>query len=152
MMLTPRMKDVKRVAAVFLLVCFVSMGALAGHAYASETKEGDPSKLLILWASGEKDVAYMVALIYPKVAKKSGWWDQIRIIIWGPSAKLLAEDPAMLPLIKTLQKEGVEILACKWCAEQYGVGKKLEEMGVKVDYMGEPLTEMLKSDWKVLTF
>jgi len=100
----------------------------------------------------KKDVAYMVALIYPKVAKKNGWWDQIRIIIWGPSARLLAEDPAMLPLIKTLQKEGVEILACRWCAEQYGVGKELEKMGVKVGYMGEPLTEMLKSDWKVLTF
>lgn len=151
-MLTPRMKDVKRVAAVFLLVCFVSMGALAGHAYASETKEGDPSKLLILWTSGDKDVAYMVALIYPKVAKKTGMWDQIRIMIWGPSAKLLADDPAMIPLIKALKKEGVEILACKWCAEQYGVAKKLEALGVDVDFMGEPLTKMLKGDWKVLTF
>jgi len=51
-MLTPRMKDLKKMAAGFLLVIFISMGALAGHVYASETKGGDPSKLLILWASG----------------------------------------------------------------------------------------------------
>jgi hypothetical protein len=152
MMLTCRIRDLKRVAGVFLIFFFVSFGAFDGYACASETKGGEPSKLLILWASGDKDVAYMVALAYPKVAKQSGWWDQVRIIIWGPSAKLLAEDPAMLPLIKALQKEGVEILACKWCADQYGVGKKLEEMGVKVDFMGEPLTKMLKSDWKILTF
>jgi len=151
-MRTLTIKRLKIVAASFLLGLFVCMGAIAGNAYASETKESGPSKLLILWASGDKDVAYMVALAYPKVAKQSGWWDQIRIVIWGPSAKLLAEDPAMLPLIKALQKEGVEIMACKWCAEQYGVGKKLEEMGVKVDFMGEPLTKMLKSDWKILTF
>lgn len=141
-----------KVAAVLMLLVFLSVGITVNFASASEAKEGGPSKLLIVWSSGEKDVAYMVALIYPKVAKKNGWWDKIRIIIWGPSAKLLAEDPAMLPLIKTLQKEGVEILACKWCAEQYGVGMKLEEMGVRVDYMGKPLTEMLKNDWKVLTF
>lgn len=146
-----RKNNLKMVAG-FLLVSFVLMGALAAHLYASETKKEGPSKLLILWTSGDKDVAYMVALIYPKVAKKNGWWDQVRIIIWGPSARLLAEDPAMLPLIKALEKEGVEILACKWCVEQYGVGKKLEAMGVKLDYMGEPLTKMLKSDWKVLTF
>ena len=125
---------------------------MAVNAFASETKGVEGSKLLILWTSGDKEVAYTVALIYPKVAKKSGWWDQIRIMIWGPSAKLLAEDPAMLPLIKDLQKEGIEIFACKWCAEQYGVGKKLEEMGVKVTYMGEPLTKMLKGDWKILNF
>jgi hypothetical protein len=128
------------------------MSFMGKKAMASENKGKEPSKLLVLWSSGDKDVAYMVALTYPKVAKKNGWWDQVRIIIWGPSAKLLAEEPSMLPLIKALQKEGAEVLACKWCAEQYGVAKKLEEMGVTVEFMGKPLTKMLKENWKVLTF
>lgn len=145
-------KNNLKTVACFLLISFILMGAIAAYLYASETKKGEPSKLLILWTSGDKDVAYMVALIYPKVAKKNGWWDQVRIIIWGPSARLVAEDPAMIPLIKALKKEGVEVLACKWCAEQYGVAKKLEALGVEVDFMGEPLTKMLKNDWKVLTF
>lgn len=145
-------KNKLKVVAYFLMASFILIGVVATNLYASEAKKEDPSKLLILWSSGDKDVAYMVALIYPKVAKKGGMWDRIRIIIWGPSAKLLADDPAMFPLIKTLQKEGVEILACRWCADQYGVSKKLEALGVRVDYMAEPLTKMLKSDWKVLTF
>ena len=47
---------------------------------------------------------------------------------------------------------GVEIVACKACADSYGVSEVLEGMGIDVKYMGQPLTEMLKGDWKVITF
>lgn len=37
-------------------------------------------------------------------------------------------------------------------SKQKGVAKELEALGVEVDFMGGPLTKMLKNDWKVLTF
>lgn len=46
----------------------------------------------------------------------------------------------------------VELQACKACADMYGVSDKLVSSGVDVKYMGKPLTEMLKTDWKTLTF
>jgi len=51
-----------------------------------------------------------------------------------------------------VKKAGVELLACKACADRYGVSKRLEELGINVIYMGEPLTGYLKSDYAVLTF
>lgn len=47
---------------------------------------------------------------------------------------------------------GVEVVACKACADSYGVSEVLEGMGIEVKFMGQPLTEMLKGDWKVITF
>ena len=43
-------------------------------------------------------------------------------------------------------------MACKACADSYGVSESLAGMGVEVKDMGQPLTEMLKGDWKDLTF
>lgn len=48
---------------------------------------------------------------------------------------------------------GVELFACRACADNYGVSDKLSNLGIDVKYMGVPLTEILKKgDWKTLTF
>jgi len=51
-----------------------------------------------------------------------------------------------------MQELGIIVEACKACADQYGVAGKLEELGIEVKYMCEPLTDFLKSDVKVVTF
>ena len=51
-----------------------------------------------------------------------------------------------------LKAAGVELLACKACADLYGVADKLRALGIEVIYMGRPLTELLKSGWTCLTF
>ena len=51
-----------------------------------------------------------------------------------------------------MQEAGIEVVACRACADAYGVTGTLEALGVEVKYMGEPLTRMLKGDWEVLTF
>jgi hypothetical protein len=112
----------------------------------------DPSKLLVVWTSGDRDVALKMVYMYTFNAKKNGWWDEIRFLVWGPSAKLLSEDKELQDYIKKMKDQGVELLACKACADSYGVSEKLEALGVEVKYTGVPLTEMLKSDWTTITF
>ena len=47
----------------------------------------------------------------------------------------------------------MEVVACKACADSYGVSDILEKMGIEVKYMGQPLTQYLKEDeYKVVTF
>jgi len=113
---------------------------------------GEPSRLAVLWTSGDPEVATRVAFMYTLNAKRQGWFDQVTLIVWGPSAKLLAEDGELQGAVKSMAREGIELLACKACAESYGVVDQLGALGVEVKYMGQPLTEMLKGDWKVLTF
>ncbi len=111
-----------------------------------------PSRLMVLWTSGDREVALKMVFMYTLNAKKRGWWDQIRFVIWGPSSKLLSEDRELQEEIRKMEEAGVELLACKACADQYGVSDKLEELRIDVKYMGVPMTEMLKSGWVSLTF
>ena len=115
-------------------------------------EKSEPSKLVIVWTSGDRDVAEKMVFMYTYNAKKSGWWKEIRFVVWGPSSKLLSEDVELQEYIKRMKDVGVELLACRACADMYGVSEKLEELGIDVKYMGKPLTDMLKSGWESMTF
>lgn len=77
---------------------------------------------------------------------------RVRLVVWGPSTKLLAENSELQAQIQEVKGAGVELLACKACSDSYGVSEKLASLGGEVMYMGVPLTEYLKSDWALLRF
>ena len=112
----------------------------------------DPSKLLVVWTSGDRDVALNMVFMYAYNAKKNSWWENIRFLIWGPSSKLLSEDKELQQELQKMKEAGIELLACKACADRYGVSEALQGMGIEVKYMGVGLTEMLKGGWTPLTF
>jgi hypothetical protein len=108
-------------------------------------------KLAILWTSQDKEVAQKMVFMYAKNSKLRDWWGQVRLIIWGPSAKLLATDGELQEELEELKQAGVELQACKACADQYGVSGRLADLGIEVIFMGLPLTNYLKGDWAVLS-
>lgn len=118
----------------------------------TNTLQNETDKLVILWTSGDPDVAGKMVFMYAKGSIKNDWWKSINLIIWGPSSKLTSENELIQKEIKEMQKLGIVVEACKACADQYGVSAKLEELGITVKYMGETLTDFLKSDAKVVTF
>ena len=109
------------------------------------------NKLVVLWTSQDKEVAQKMVFMYTKNSKLRDWWGQVRLIIWGPSAKLLATDGELQEELEELKRAGVELQACKACADQYGVSERLADLGVEVIYMGLPMTNYLKGDWTVLS-
>jgi hypothetical protein len=126
-------------------------------AYAPLTNPGDslfpePSKLLVVWTSGDREVALKMVYMYTYNAKKNGWWDNIRFIVWGPSSKLLSEDKELQNYLQKMIEEGVEVFACKACADMYGVSEKLSALGLEVKFIGKDLSEMLQNGWTSLTF
>ena len=135
--------------AIFVVSLLVSCAIVKGG---SGQGQGATSKLGVLWTSGDVDVAYKVCFMYTNAAKKRQWFDEVELIVWGPSSRLLAGDKNLQAEIKKMQENGVVVKACLACADLYGVTDKLRELGIEVKYMGQPLSEMLKSDWKVLTF
>ena len=109
-------------------------------------------KLVVIWSSADRNVALSNVFMYTKNSMLRGWWPQVRLVVWGPSAKLLSEDAELQEELELLKDAGVELQACKACADMYGVGDKLEALGIDVIYMGVPLTEMLKEGWTCLTY
>lgn len=143
----------KEYIIVFSLVLLI--GVFAGQAFVkadSSADHMDGSRLAVLWTSGDADVAHKVCFMYTHAAKKAKWFDNVLLIVWGPSSRLLAGDKELQAKVKAMIASGVVVQACVACADMYGVSNKLRQIGIEVKPMGKPLTEMLKADWKVLTF
>lgn len=106
--------------------------------------------LVVLWTSGDRDVALNMVFMYTLNAKRRNWWGDVRLIVWGPSSKLLTEDRELQGEVAKMKEAGVIIEACKACADRYEVSEELERLGINVKYMGIPLTEYLKEGRSVL--
>ncbi len=118
----------------------------------SEIPANAADKLVIVWTSDDPYVAERVAFMYTHAAKTAGWFQDVTLIIWGPSAKLTAENIKIQEKLKAMQKDGVVIEACISCANAYGIADNLKKLGFDVKGMGKPLSDYLKSGAKVLTF
>ena len=110
------------------------------------------TKLLVILSSGDREVALEVGLVYPLNAMKHRWMDEVKLIIFGPSEKIAAHDMEVRGRIDELQKAGIEVMACKWCADRMKVTAALEDAGIKVVYVGQIISQMLKDGWASLTF
>jgi len=112
----------------------------------------DNNELAVIWSSSDRDVAKTTVFMYTLNAKCREWWDDVHLVVWGPSAKLLAEDELIQEKVKEMITAGVMVSACKENSDMYGVSEMLANIGVDVKYMGEPVTRMLKNGAKVITF
>ena len=117
----------------------------------NEMKSDNSNKLAVLWTSGDPEVAEKMCFMYTLNAKKQGWFDEVVLIVWGPSSKLLSENKMLQDYVKRMQEAGVKVEACMSCASMYGVVEPLKEMGIDVKGMGVPLSNYLKNDWKTLS-
>jgi hypothetical protein len=102
---------------------------------------GNEDSLVVLWTSGDREVALNMVFMYTPNSKLKNWWSEVRLIVWGPSSGLLSEDKDLQDEIRKMKNAGVILEACKACADKYGVSQRLEQLGVQVRYMGQPLTD-----------
>ncbi len=103
-------------------------------------------RLNILWVNDNVQTAHSMLFMYATNSKLRQWWEEVNIIVWGATAKLVAEDESVQERIKLAQEAGVTLEACIACASGYNVVEKLESLGITVRSMGAPLTDIIKSD------
>lgn len=137
------------------LLGVISLFALtnANASTAAESVEQDSiDRLAVVWTSGDPEVAHRVCLMYTHAAKNNGWADDVTLIVWGPSSRLLAADKDVQAKVKQMMEDGVRVEACIACANSYGIADDIRALGIEVKPMGKPLTDMMNSGYKVLSF
>ncbi len=141
-------------ASIFILT--MSAGILSAQDDSSSKTENkqikSEDKLVVIWSSADKDVAIRMVFMYVYNAKKYGWWDDITLLVWGPSAQLLTQDIDLQEYLKKIKEIGIELKACKACADITGASDNLISQGVDVKYMGVELTNYIKEGRHILTF
>jgi len=108
-------------------------------------------KLVILWTNADPITSELMVLMYASNAIPNGWWKEVEIIVWGATAKLLANTPNISSKLLDIQSSGVTVRCCLACANELGVAQKLEHLGFTLEYMGQALTDFIKEDVKVLS-
>jgi len=142
-------------ALIFISFCTLTLCGLAMTSNDSRADESttSPQRVTIVWTSGDPEVAHRMVLMYGHAAKTAEWFDEVRVIVWGPSSRLLAADKDVQAKIKQMQDDGVIVQACIVCADSYGVTAQLRSLGLEVKGMGKPLSNFVKDpEMHVLTF
>ncbi len=111
----------------------------------------EENRLYILWTNADLNTSLHMVFMYAKNSLIRGWWDHVTVIIWGATAQLAAENLLIKEEIKTAKAVGVEFSACVACAKKLGTLEDLEKQGIEIKPWGEPLTEILKENKKLLT-
>lgn len=136
-----------------VITAFVIGGVVQQPALAAEGLQEQGPDIAIIWTSGDRDVALKMVFMYAMNAKRREWANELELVVWGPSAKLLSHDVELQEQVAAMQEVGVVFKACKACSDSYGVSDKLQELGVDVKYMGVELTEYIANpDWHTITF
>lgn len=107
--------------------------------------------LNILWTNADPLTSHNMVMMYAINSLTHQWWDEVTVIIWGATAKYVAEDENIQEKIRMAMHVGVKFSACIACAENLGVKKLLEDLGMEVIPWGEPLTKLISSGAPLLT-
>ncbi|QEN08300.1 DsrE family protein [Oceanispirochaeta crateris] len=109
------------------------------------------NSLNILWTNANPITAELMVFMYAEASVTRGWWDEVQIIVWGATAKLVAENKVIQTRLKEIQSSGVIVNACIACATELGVVEELSALGITLMPMGQPLTDILKNNERLLT-
>ncbi len=107
--------------------------------------------LVVIWTTREREVALSMALAYAKNARQLGLWEAVRLLIWGPSAKVLACDLDLQDAVAACRQAGVDVVACRDCVADYGVTDQFERLGLTLVDGNIALTDDLKAGWNVVS-
>ena len=101
--------------------------------------------LHILWTNDNLDTSQLMVMMYATNSMLKHWWDDVTVIIWGATAKLVAENKTIQEHLAIAQHAGVKFSACVACARQLGVVEALEALDIEVIPWGEPLSNILQN-------
>ena len=101
------------------------------------------SKLVIIVNQSDEDVIWTGLFAAIKCTKNS-FMDDIRLVLWGPSERVIANNQELQDMVKEYLALEKPVWACKTCSDRYGVTEAMEALGCTVDYMGSFVTGLLK--------
>lgn len=108
-------------------------------------------RLAIILTNPDRKVLEM-GLIYARNVVSRGWMAEMKLYFFGPSEVTIATDPDLQELVKQIVEAGTTPVACKWCSDKYGVSDKLAQLGVDVEYIGQPISEAIKAGFVPMTW
>ena len=103
-------------------------------------------KILAIISTSEPGKA-RTGLLYAFNALKLGWMKDVKLIFFGPAEKLLIHDMELQKLVADYQSLNQNAIACKFVADRDNTSQQLADLGVKVQFVGEMISGLIKDGY-----
>lgn len=103
------------------------------------------SKLLVVVATSNKEKA-LAALMYTGNAIRHSWMDDVKVVFFGPSERLMVEDEEASARAREISKAGGSF-ACKAISDREEISGDIEDLGVRVEYVGTIISDFIKDGY-----
>ncbi len=108
-------------------------------------------KANILWTTDNTETALHMVCLYAHNALLKGWMDEVEVLVWGASQRLIAEDAEVRAKVEAMITDGVKVVACLKCADSLEITVPLQTCGIDVHYTGELLSSWINSGESVIS-
>jgi hypothetical protein len=133
-------------------LCYYLLRIIILNKWQEKIMQESKDKLVIIWTSDDRNIALKMVFMYTLNSRLYNWWEDITLIIWGPSAHLISHDHELQEYLKKIKEQGVKLEACITCADMYRVTQDLSDLDIEVKAMGPVLTQYIKEGRNILTF
>ncbi len=102
-------------------------------------------KVLVIIATENRE-KILTAIMYAKNTAKYGWLEDIRVVFFGPSEKVLAQD-------REIAERAGELInltrpvACKYIADADDTSNEIAKLGIDVEYVGELIADLVRQGY-----
>lgn len=103
-------------------------------------------KVMVILANGDPDVLRS-GLEFSYNATSKEWFEDIKIILFGPSEETILNDPDCLERANDIMGLQKDVTACKWVSDNSGVSTQLHETGFKVESVGVLVSSAINDDY-----
>jgi hypothetical protein len=108
------------------------------------------SKLLVVISTGENEKA-LTGLMYAQRSMTEGWMDDVKVVFFGPAEQLLVRDESIARIAQKMC-EAERPIACRFTSDRDDISEKIENLGLKVDYVGTIISDLIKDGYVPMVF
>ena len=85
-------------------------------------------------------------MMYARNAIKHRWLDDVKVIFFGPSERLIAENEKIAKRAQEIAKLS-ECVACKHISDKESLSSNLAKLGIKIEYVGPIISNLIKNGY-----
>jgi hypothetical protein len=103
------------------------------------------SEVLVIIGTGDKGKA-LAGLMYACNALKNKWLNDVKVVFFGPSEQMAAYDSEVINMVEEIT-DVTDCFACKAISDRQEVSGKLEDIGIKIEYVGTVISDLIKEGY-----
>ncbi|MEA3361512.1 MAG: hypothetical protein U9R17_19185 [Thermodesulfobacteriota bacterium] len=103
-------------------------------------------KIVVIISTSDPEKA-LTGMMYAINTVKNRWMEEVKLFFFGPAEELLLRDLALQQSLKDYHAINEAAVACKFLADRNNTGEQIAALGIKVEYVGKMISNLIKDGY-----